>query len=371
MACHKVYFFNPPLINNSIGISLSLCGAYGQYTGSTQCYFVELIVELILILTAHHEWALYHEESPKNNPVLHHKTTMELFNHTATFRRASDFTLVTQHLASLEDLLLKPKYSLSEKSKAKQASVIYVQSACSCPSDRDAYVAELMKYIQVDSYGACLHNRDLPEEYKNPLTMDEEGFHQIIAKYKFTLSFENAICGDYITEKLWRPLVLGSVPIYKGSPTAQDWMPNDHSIILVDKFKTPADLASYIQWLDSHDGEYLKYLEFKEQGITNKRLVQAMESRDWGDGLDKTNSVTGFECFVCDRVHENLKREAKGLPRKRHVAIQDHYGCPKPELYHYLTNDDAGIRDLWTSEYESSKQESEELNRRVYSHTQT
>lgn len=49
--------------------------------------------------------------------------------------------------------------------------------------------------------------------------MNNEDFFQLMAKYKFTIAFENAIGDDYITEKLWRPLILGSVPIYMGSPS--------------------------------------------------------------------------------------------------------------------------------------------------------
>lgn len=33
------------------------------------------------------------------------------------------------------------------------------------------------------------------------------------------IAIENAACPDYITEKFWRPLVIGVVPIYFGSPT--------------------------------------------------------------------------------------------------------------------------------------------------------
>lgn len=48
--------------------------------------------------------------------------------------------------------------------------------------------------------------------------MAEEMLH-LVAKYKFALSIENGVCHDYITEKLWRPLISGSVPIYIGSPS--------------------------------------------------------------------------------------------------------------------------------------------------------
>ena len=54
--------------------------------------------------------------------------------------------------------LLKPlTYTLAEREEFKKseglAAVAYVQSGCNPPSDRDAYVQELMKYIKIDSYG--------------------------------------------------------------------------------------------------------------------------------------------------------------------------------------------------------------------------
>lgn len=60
-------------------------------------------------------------------------------------------------------------------------------------------------------------NFSLSENYIGRL--DDEEFFAFVAQYKFTLAFENAVCDDYITEKLWRPLIVGSVPVYYGSPT--------------------------------------------------------------------------------------------------------------------------------------------------------
>lgn len=45
------------------------------------------------------------------------------------------------------------------------APVLYIQSDCGAPSDRDEFVKLLKKHIQIDSYGRCLHNKDLPEQY--------------------------------------------------------------------------------------------------------------------------------------------------------------------------------------------------------------
>ena len=47
------------------------------------------------------DWALVHEESPKNNPLLSQTSVISLFNHTATFRTESDLPLTLQYLESL------------------------------------------------------------------------------------------------------------------------------------------------------------------------------------------------------------------------------------------------------------------------------
>ena len=47
--------------------------------------------------------------------------------------------------------------------------------------------------------------------------MMKEEFLKIQAQYKFSFATENALCTDYITEKLWRALTVGSVPVVLGS----------------------------------------------------------------------------------------------------------------------------------------------------------
>lgn len=52
-------------------------------------------------------------------------------------------------------------------------------------------------------------------------TLQTGELYRFIGRYKFVISYENSACDDYITEKLWRPLSLGVVPIYFGSPNIQ------------------------------------------------------------------------------------------------------------------------------------------------------
>lgn len=51
--------------------------------------------------------------------------------------------------------------------------------------------------------------------------MDHKDFVELVSQYKFAISMENGVCKDYITEKLWRPLIVGTVPITFGAPNLQ------------------------------------------------------------------------------------------------------------------------------------------------------
>jgi galactoside 3-L-fucosyltransferase 11 len=196
-----------------------------------------------------------------------------------------------------------------------------------------------MKHISVDSYGECLHNKDLPERLHDPAaTFNHEDFFELLSVYKFMLAFENAYCKDYMTEKIARPLHIGIVPIYKGSPVIQDWMPSNHSIILVDNFSSPKELAEFIRYLDENDAEYDKYLEYKLTDIQNKFVLDHLEKREWhDDGSHTINFFQGFECYLCKQLSDRFTAEKSHaddpssplLPQK--MADQSHLECPAPE----------------------------------------
>lgn len=114
------------------------------------------------------QWVLmYRHSSPADNLLLWHDTIIRMFNHTATFSRHSDMPLLAQHLTSIADLESQ-RYVVetAEKTRLQRnerlAPVVYFESSCDSPSDRDTYVRALMKHIRVDSYGKCLNNRALP-----------------------------------------------------------------------------------------------------------------------------------------------------------------------------------------------------------------
>ena len=64
-------------------------------------------------------------------------------------------------------------YCLDRYRKQGLATAVYLQSHCDVPSDRDRYVAQLMKHLSIDSYGGCLHNKD----FDDLSLMDTERMH--------------------------------------------------------------------------------------------------------------------------------------------------------------------------------------------------
>ncbi|XP_012676635.2 alpha-(1,3)-fucosyltransferase 10 [Clupea harengus] len=320
-----------------------------------------------------HQWALFHEESPKNNYKLFHEPVVTLFNHTATFSRHSHLPLVTQYLESLDALTSHAHLvPLAQKNRLRAsglAPVVYVQSDCDPPSDRDVYVAKLMRHIPVDSYGQCLHNRDLPAHLRDSTAMDDQGFYHVLSRYKFILAFENAVCDDYITEKLWRPLKLGVVPVYYGAPNVPHWLPSNRSAVVVDPAAPPERLAEYLRRLDENDEEYLTYLQWKyKREVTNEVLVSEMEHRPWGvQDLTQSNYIDVFECMVCNRVWENINRRKQGLKSKTWQAQADHLRCPRPRLFDFDVGPVEGpsLRNIWRPSYDQSIKEAQALRRLV------
>lgn len=193
----------------------------------------------------------------------------------------------------------------------------------------------------MDSYGKCLNNKALPEYLEDTITATGEDprFMSFVSRYKFHLAFENGLCPDYMTEKLWRPMHQGCVPIYRGSSSVSDWLPNDRAAVLVQDFMSPRELAQYIKDLDENDAEYSRYLEYKTASkVTNLRLLEGLRDREWGvNDMSKPNYLNGFECYVCDRENERLTaaKMHKRDPEKNQaphpkMADNTHMGCPLP-----------------------------------------
>ena len=82
------------------------------------------------------------------------------------------------------------------------------------------------------------------------------------SKYKFYLSFENSICNDYVTEKFFKVLDNDIVPVVLGGADYSKLAP-EKSFIDARDFRSIADLAGYLKYLDKNATAYAEYFEWK------------------------------------------------------------------------------------------------------------
>ncbi|KPI93092.1 Alpha-(1,3)-fucosyltransferase 10 [Papilio xuthus] len=306
-------------------------------------------------------WGLYHEESPRNVEEMMHEDVLSLFNYSSTFSRFSDVPFPLQYLNSFEDIT-NMKYFVPTLEKNKYLNeispVMYLQSDCETSTERDIYVKELMKYIKIDSYGICLNNKKLPnkftEDYLNKLHDDE--FLHFIARYKFVIAIENGICYDYVTEKFWRAIKVGTVPIYFGSPLIKDWYPNNKSAILLQDYPTPKMMSNYITKMLNDDTLYESYLEHKTKRlVTNAKLLDEIKTRPYQ--IDALKSATEFECYVCEKLHE--RRNGKF---EQSIVNKNHYDCPKPLSALTL---EVNPLNSWAYSFETAKQNAASIRKKI------
>lgn len=125
---------------------------------------------------------------------------------------------------------------------------------------RMAFVNELQKYVQVDTYGKCGNLTCLPRMSKR--------CQSLMGEYKFYLSLENAECRDYMTEKFWdTALIQGAVPVVYGAKKSDyERVAPPNSFIHVSDFDSVESLAKYLLLLDRNDVLYSRFFHWRRKG---------------------------------------------------------------------------------------------------------
>ncbi len=85
----------------------------------------------------------------------------------------------------------------------------------------------------------------------------------MLDNYKFYFAAENSLCPDYVTEKFYRALKNGIIPIVYGGADYTQYAP-PHSYIHVADFRSPKELTDYLHLLASNEALYNKYFDWKK-----------------------------------------------------------------------------------------------------------
>ena len=106
-------------------------------------------------------------------------------------------------------------------------------------------------------------------------------------EYKFAIAFENSLCVDYVTEKLYRQAALNIVPIVLDVHGNYARFAPRHSYINALDFPSVQHLAEYLKLLDGNDTLYNEYFWWKRHYAIRK------SEPDFQRGL----------CRLCSRLH--------------------------------------------------------------------
>lgn len=199
-------------------------------------------------------WILYNMEPPWQ--VQKHKSSEiklldNIFNWTMGY--GSDFDIVAKYGFVGKSNEMSQNFSsiLGEKQK----NVVWFVSDCSTDSRREDYVRELRKFIDIDIFGKCGHSKCYPSQ-------SSSCYEDILKNYKFYLSFENAICKDYVTEKFFNVFNYNIVPVVFGAANYSALAPRG-SYIDATKFPQPKVLAETLIEISSNETIYVEFLRKK------------------------------------------------------------------------------------------------------------
>lgn len=261
-------------------------------------------------------WMFFTNESPRNSYCFRNYTIEDLddwFNLTSTMKY--DHWLYPYDLKRLHDYdIMHEKFKLSLKNKAKPSKnwknkklALWFVSKCNAPSKREFYVRNLSEYIDIDIFG---RNNCNMKNYKPDPCADEECYTRLFGSYKFYLSFENANCSKYITEKyfkLYYPDMFFNVdiiPVVKGA-SYEDYLhvaPDNHSFIFAESFESPKALADYLSYLDSNQTAYNEYLKWK---FDLKKRILNFDNRFQDHLIQRAERNNPF-CKLCKKLHDNF-----------------------------------------------------------------
>ncbi|BFZ08091.1 hypothetical protein BsWGS_11130 [Bradybaena similaris] len=230
-------------------------------------------------------WILYNVEPPTRVP-LNLGQFPGVFNWTAWYRRDSDVPVGYggYHRYPLPVSLKFNKSMKPNWARENTRFSAWMSSNCYDYNRRQRLIAELKAHLgkDLDLYGKCGGKR-CPETI----------CYDTISNYKFFLTFENANCRDYITEKFWAALLRRQVPVVFGGASADDYkkIAPPHSFIHVNDFRDTKHLVDYLYYLARNETAYNEYL-------------------DWTTEMDIYSELTArrkWWCDLCEALHDESR----------------------------------------------------------------
>ena len=192
---------------------------------------------------------------------------LESFDWLMSYERNSDLYVPFGRLEKVPTVK-PPELNYSLIYSKKDREVAWLVSHCHTHSQRETYIKELQKYINVSVYGGC-GDKKCPADSgwgTGRLNFLTDCKTVLSERYKFYLSFEQALCDGYTSEKLYGIFESNNlmIPIVRGDPNISKVLPTGTYISTFD-YQSIKDLADHLKLVGSTEEMYTAYLKQKLQ----------------------------------------------------------------------------------------------------------
>jgi hypothetical protein len=165
---------------------------------------------------------------------------------------------------------------------------------------------KIVKNKMLDVYGEGWP-ADMENYYGNLFPFDQK--YNILKKYKFNLVLDNAIVDSYISEKILDSFLTLTVPVYLGSPTISNYIP-ECCFIDISNFKNYDELFDYLNNVPQMEYmDYIKNIKKHRDSIfdnfsTKENLAKQVYS--WYN--EKYDTNLGLNENQYDEIEDNIKK---------------------------------------------------------------
>ena len=196
------------------------------------------------------------------------------------------------------------------------------------------FCKKLMENKQVDCPGHSLNNMPSLPPYRMVGSNCYGGKLDFLASYKFTIAFESASVPHYISEKIFHPLIVGSIPIYWGCPEIAQYI-NPDCFINCHDFSSFDDVIQWVLKIDGDQQLYESYLKappilpssrsYTDREKIVKITADMTEAALWRRSHYKENKLGSF-CRLQKTVLEIMFGRGFGRLRKLKWRINRGFG---------------------------------------------
>ena len=176
--------------------------------------------------------------------------------------------------------------------KVKMAT--WLVSKCHTSGQREKYVSELQKHVDIEVFGRCGLKPILPRS--------KAAYHNLLPPYFFYLSFENTRCKDYISEKFYNVYYSSAaVPVVFGPPKKDyEAVAPPHSFLHISDFANAQALADYMHYLARNLTAYAEYFwwtTFYKVRETDRACSLCDKLQQIRSGHVKTHRIPDFNHY--------------------------------------------------------------------------